>query len=254
MQLRQGKPAAQFPLKDRGEGAKTAVREGGLGAFPFRGLPAMSDLSVYLAPLRRGSGVPRYKRAFDICLVLLALPAIWPLFLILAAAVRLSGPGPVFFVQTRVGLNGRPFGMVKFRSMYPDAESRRAMLEAQSERAGVCFKLRDDPRVTPVGRFLRRSSLDELPQLFNVLTGDMSLVGPRPALPQEVAAYPHAAMGRLAALPGITGPWQVAGRADLDFAQMVDLDLDYVRAPSLGRDLAILWRTVAVVASGQGAY
>ena len=214
----------------------------------------MSDVSVSIAPFRRGPDVPRYKRIFDICLVLLALPAIWPLFLVLALAVRLSGPGQVFFVQSRVGLNGRRFRMVKFRSMYPDAETRRAALEAQSERAGVCFKLRDDPRVTPVGRFLRRSSLDELPQLFNVLVGDMSLVGPRPALPQEVAAYPRAAMGRLAALPGITGPWQVAGRADLDFAQMVDLDLDYVRAPSLGRDLAILWRTMAVVVSGRGAY
>jgi len=214
----------------------------------------MSDLSVFLASPRRAAAVPRYKRVFDIILVLLGLTAIWPVFLVIALAVRLSGPGPVFFVQTRIGLNGRRFGMVKFRSMYPDAESRRAALEGASERAGLCFKLRDDPRVTPVGRFLRRSSLDELPQLFNVLMGDMSLVGPRPALPQEVAAYPASALGRLAALPGITGPWQVAGRADLDFAQMVVLDLDYVRAPSLSRDLGILWRTVAVVATGRGAY
>lgn len=214
----------------------------------------MSDLSFFLAPLRRGSAVPRYKRVFDIVVVLFGLMAIWPLFLVIALAVRLSGPGPVFFVQTRIGLNGRRFDMVKFRSMFVDAESRRAQLEAQSEREGICFKLRDDPRVTPVGRFLRRSSLDELPQLFNVLTGDMSLVGPRPALPQEVAAYPVEAMGRLGALPGITGPWQVAGRADLDFAQMVALDLDYVRAPSLWRDLTILARTVSVVATGRGAY
>ncbi|WP_237684742.1 sugar transferase [Szabonella alba] len=214
----------------------------------------MSDLSAFLTPLRRVSGVPRYKRGFDTVLVLLGLLAIWPMFLAIALAVRLSSPGPVFFVQSRIGLNGRRFDMVKFRSMYCDAESRRAGLEAQSERAGICFKLRDDPRVTPLGRFLRRSSLDELPQLFNVLTGDMSLVGPRPALPQEVAAYPDEALGRLAALPGITGPWQVAGRADLDFAQMVALDLDYVRAPSLWRDLTILSRTVTVVATGRGAY
>ncbi|MFN3822437.1 MAG: sugar transferase [Pseudorhodobacter sp.] len=214
----------------------------------------MSDLSVFIVPHRRAAVVPRYKRIFDIVIVLLGLLAVWPVFLVIAVAVRLSGPGPVFFVQSRVGLNGRRFGMVKFRSMYPDAEARRAELEAQSEREGLCFKLRDDPRVTPVGRFLRRSSMDELPQLFNVLLGDMSLVGPRPALPQEVAAYPVRAMGRLSALPGITGPWQVSGRADLDFAQMVDLDLDYVRAPSVGRDLALLWRTVSVVATGRGAY
>jgi lipopolysaccharide/colanic/teichoic acid biosynthesis glycosyltransferase len=176
-------------------------------------------------------GLPRYKRVFDVSLTLLGLATIWPLFLIIALAVRLSSKGPVLFRQTRVGLNGETFGMLKFRSMYADAEDRRAALEAESERQGVCFKLRNDPRVTPLGRLLRRSSLDELPQLLNVLFGDMSLVGPRPALPQEVALYPDAAMERLKTLPGISGVWQISGRADVSFEDMIamqSLTLRYV--------------------------
>lgn len=198
--------------------------------------------------------VPTYKRPLDIGLTLLGLAAIWPLLALIALAVRLSGPGPVFFVQRRVGLNGQTFGMIKFRSMFPDAEVRRAALASGNERQGLCFKLRDDPRVTRLGRVLRRTSLDELPQIFNVLSGDMSLVGPRPALPQEVAAYPAAALERLAALPGITGVWQVSGRADVGFDDMIRMDVDYARAPSLRRDLTILGRTLGVVASGRGAY
>lgn len=200
------------------------------------------------------AGLPRYKRAFDVSLTLLGLAAIWPVFLFVALAVRLSSSGPVFFRQTRVGLNGEPFGMLKFRSMYADAEDRRAALEAESERDGVCFKLRNDPRVTPLGRLLRRSSLDELPQLLNVLFGDMSLVGPRPALPQEVALYPPAALERLKALPGITGVWQISGRADVSFEDMITMDVSYVRAPSVRRDIHILKRTFSAVASGDGAY
>ncbi|MFN4160299.1 MAG: sugar transferase, partial [Gemmobacter sp.] len=131
---------------------------------------------------------------------------------------------------------------------------RRAALLSGSDRAGVCFKMKDDPRVTPFGRFLRRSSLDELPQLLNVLRGDMSLVGPRPALPSEVADYPAVALERLQGLPGITGVWQVSGRADVAFNDMVRMDVSYLRAPSLRGDLAILWRTFAVVLTGRGAY
>jgi lipopolysaccharide/colanic/teichoic acid biosynthesis glycosyltransferase len=168
--------------------------------------------------------------------------------------VRCTSPGPAFFVQTRVGRDGARFGMVKFRSMYADAEMRRAALLADSDREGVCFKMKDDPRVTPLGRFLRRSSLDELPQLFNVLWGDMSLVGPRPALPQEVARYPEHAMGRLSVLPGITGVWQVSGRAEVSFEDMVAMDLAYARGHSVAGDLAILWRTLGVVLTGRGAY
>jgi lipopolysaccharide/colanic/teichoic acid biosynthesis glycosyltransferase len=197
---------------------------------------------------------PLWKRPLDVTLVLLGLLLIWPLLLAVALAVKLSSPGPVFFIQTRVGLNGQRFGMIKFRSMYRDAEARRAALLSQSDRAGLCFKSRHDPRITPVGRVLRRLSLDELPQIFNVLRGDMSLVGPRPALPEEVSAYPPRALGRLRVLPGITGLWQVSGRADIGFDDMITLDLAYVSDDRLGTYLQILLRTFTAVASGKGAY
>ena len=198
--------------------------------------------------------VPGWKRLIDLGLTVPGLIALVPMFLAIALAVRLTSPGPVFFVQTRIGRGGRPFGMIKFRSMYRDAEARRAALLAQGDRPGLCFKARNDPRVTPVGRILRRLSLDEFPQLFNVLAGQMSLVGPRPALPEEVARYPAHALGRLSVLPGITGPWQVSGRADIGFDEMVEMDLAYARAPSLMADLRILARTVSAVLSGRGAY
>ena len=194
------------------------------------------------------------KRLFDIVLTLLILAVLWPVLLGVALAVGLSSRGSVFFVQKRVGLGGATFGMIKFRSMYQDAEARRAEMLALSDREGICLKLKNDPRITPVGRILRRWSLDELPQLFNVLLGDMSLVGPRPALPEEVAAYPGRAHARHHVLPGITGFWQVSGRADLSFDQMIDLDLAYVRQVSVLTDLGVMLRTVRVVLNGQGAY
>lgn len=217
----------------------------------------MSALIVSPAALPRASSPDahlRAKRVFDVTATLLALLALWPVLALIALAVRATSQGPAFFVQTRIGRNGARFGMVKFRSMYADAEARRAALLADSDREGVCFKMKDDPRVTPLGRFLRRSSLDELPQLFNVLWGDMSLVGPRPALPLEVAAYPEHAMGRLAVLPGITGVWQVSGRAEVSFDAMVAMDIAYARKPTVRGDLAILARTVGVVLTGRGAY
>ncbi len=171
-----------------------------------------------------------------------------------ALAVRLTSPGPVFFVQTRIGQGGVPFRMVKFRSMYADAEARRAELLSDSDRDGVCFKARRDPRVTPVCRLLRRTSLDELPQLLNVLKGEMSLVGPRPALPEEVAAYPRAALERLSVPAGISGLWQVSGRADLGFEEMVALDIAYARTAGLRTDISILLRTVTAVLTARGAY
>jgi lipopolysaccharide/colanic/teichoic acid biosynthesis glycosyltransferase len=197
---------------------------------------------------------PTAKRAMDTLLVILGLLAIWPLLVVVAIAIKLDSRGPVFFVQSRVGEDGRLFGMVKFRSMVANAEALRAAVATQSDRDGICFKAKDDPRITRMGRILRRTSLDELPQLFNVLIGQMSLVGPRPALPMEVAAYPAHAMERLNVLPGITGLWQVSGRADLSFDDMVALDVDYVRNHGLRRDISILWRTIGVVASGRGAY
>ncbi len=215
----------------------------------------MSALTISLNFPQSVAGLhPVWKRPLDVCLTLFGLSAIWPVLLVVAMAVRLSSPGPVFFVQTRIGRDGKPFGMIKFRSMYADAEARRADLLAQSDREGVCFKSRNDPRITPVGRILRRLSLDELPQIFNVLRGDMSLVGPRPALPEEVRAYPTRAVGRLAVLPGITGLWQVSGRAEIGFDEMVEMDLAYAADGRLTTDLALLFRTFRAVLTGRGAY
>jgi exopolysaccharide biosynthesis polyprenyl glycosylphosphotransferase len=194
------------------------------------------------------------KRIFDIFVALAMLALTWPLFLAIALAVKLTSPGPIFFVQRRVGRGGRRFAMVKFRSMYLDAEKRRSEIIAQSDRSGICIKLKRDPRITPVGRVLRRWSLDELPQIFNVLTGDMSIVGPRPALEEEVAAYPPHAHRRHDVAPGITGLWQVSGRADIGFNEMIQLDLEYLRRSSIQFDSLILFRTVGVVLTGKGAY
>lgn len=194
------------------------------------------------------------KRIFDILFTLIILSMTWPILLVISVAVALTSPGPVLFVQKRVGQHGATFGMFKFRSMYRDAESRRAEVEALSDRDGICLKMKRDPRITPVGRFLRRWSMDELPQLYNVLRGDMSLIGPRPALVDEVAAYPSYAHGRHRVLPGITGLWQVSGRADLGFEEMIALDLEYVRDFSFSKDMVILFRTTGAVLSGRGAY
>lgn len=214
----------------------------------------MSPLSFSKSQTLPSLAPARHKRLLDIGLIVLALPVILPLIVVLMLAVRLSSSGPALFFQTRVGRDGRRFRLVKFRSMYPDAEGRRAALLGESDRAGVCFKHKDDPRVTPVGRFLRRSSLDELPQLWNVLKGEMSLVGPRPALPEEVAVYPPVAMQRLAGLPGLTGVWQVSGRADISFDEMVEMDVAYLRTASLRGDLRLIFRTFGAVALARGAY
>lgn len=195
-----------------------------------------------------------WKRPLDLTLSLAMVLFLAPIFLVITILVKLSSPGPVLFVQTRVGKEGQPFAMFKFRTMFINAEARRAELLAHSDREGVCFKLKNDPRITLVGGWLRRLSVDEFPQIFNVMRGDMSLVGPRPALPSEVAAYPSRARQRLAVLPGITGAWQVAGRAEISFDRMVELDIDYARNSNLRTDLLILLRTVGAVFSGRGAY
>jgi lipopolysaccharide/colanic/teichoic acid biosynthesis glycosyltransferase len=174
--------------------------------------------------------------------------------LAVAIAVKVSSPGPVMFRQERVGRHGRPFVMHKFRSMYVDAEARLAQLQHLNDRDGVLFKMRDDPRVTPVGRFIRRYSLDELPQLFDVLLGTMSMVGPRPPLPREVARYHEDVRRRLLVKPGLTGLWQVSGRSDLSWEESVRLDLSYVENWFLGLDLSIIARTVRAVLARSGAY
>lgn len=195
------------------------------------------------------------KRAFDIAASLAIMVIAAPVMFLVAIAVRLSSPGPVLFRQIRVGQGGRHFAMYKFRSMIHDAEERRAELEASSlYHDGRLFKLSHDPRVTRVGAFLRRTSLDELPQLWNVLKGDMSLVGPRPPLPSEVALYDEHHYARFQMKPGMTGPWQVSGRNTItDFQQVVHLETSYMRQWGLSRDFSILFRTVPAVFRSVGA-
>ncbi|WIB26941.1 sugar transferase [Curtobacterium sp. MCSS17_015] len=194
------------------------------------------------------------KRAFDVVGALCGLVLLAPVAAAIAVAIRLDDGGPVLFRQQRVGRGGSEFSIVKFRTMCVDAEDRKAELLAANEGSGPLFKLQADPRVTRVGAFLRRTSLDELPQLWNVLTGSMSMVGPRPALPGEVAVYADYAERRLLVTPGITGLWQVSGRSDLDWAEGVRLDLHYVENWSFLHDLVILARTVPSVLRSRGAY
>ncbi|MHA3683343.1 sugar transferase [Leucobacter sp. HY1908] len=194
------------------------------------------------------------KRGLDITVSLAALAVIAVATPFIALAIKLDSAGPVFFSQPRVGKDGALFKMFKFRTMVPDAEARLSALQAANEGSGSLFKLRNDPRVTRVGALLRRLSIDELPQFWNVLRGDMSVVGPRPPLPREVTTYDGEVMRRLYVKPGITGPWQVGGRSDLSWEDSVRLDLSYVENWSVINDIQIIWRTARVVASHQGAY
>lgn len=195
------------------------------------------------------------KRLIDLAGATAGLVLLAPLFVMVALAIKVTSPdGPVFFVQRRVGLNGRQFPCIKFRTMVPDAEMRKAALLRQNEMSGPVFKMRNDPRVTPIGRFLRRTSIDELPQLINVLLGHMSLVGPRPEVPEEVATYTNGWRRRLSVKPGITGLWQVSGRMDLDYTDRWRLDLQYIDQWSLWADIRILIATIPAVTWGRGAY
>lgn len=195
------------------------------------------------------------KRSVDIGCSLVGLLLLSPVFVLIGLLIKLEDPrGTVFFYQTRVGKDGKPFRMYKFRSMVSNAEEKLKELMAQNEVQGAMFKMKNDPRVTRVGRFIRKTSIDELPQLVNVLLGDMSLVGPRPPLPREVAEYTPYDRQRLDVTPGCTGLWQVSGRSSLSFEQMVELDLRYVRERSLGMDFRILLRTVKVLAGSKDAF
>ncbi len=194
------------------------------------------------------------KRAVVLTLVGLGLLALAPALALIAIAIKLDSPGPVLYRQQRIGKHGTPFSMLKFRSMCQDAERRQQQLRAHNEATGPLFKMRRDPRVTRVGGLLRRWSLDELPQLVNVLQGEMSLVGPRPPIPSEVEQYEEWQLGRLRAVPGLTGLWQVSGRSEVPFHDMVRLDLHYIRNWSLGLDFEILLRTIPAVLTNRGAY
>jgi exopolysaccharide biosynthesis polyprenyl glycosylphosphotransferase len=194
------------------------------------------------------------KRALDIMLASLAVIFLSPIFLLITLVIKLDSPGPVIFKQVRIGKWGKPFHCYKFRSMYVDAEARKAELMEQNEADEIVFKMKADPRVTRVGRFIRKASIDELPQLFNVLKGEMSLVGPRPPVPIEVVQYEFETMFRLDAVPGITGLQQVSGRSDLSFKRWIELDLQYIAEQSLLKDIEILLKTIPAVISGKGAY
>ncbi len=196
------------------------------------------------------------KRAVDVTAASLGLIALAPALVAVAAIVRMTSPGPAILRQPRIGQDGVPFTMLKFRSMYIDADARRAALETANVHgaAGVTFKLRRDPRVTPIGRLLRKSSIDEIPQLWNILRGEMTLVGPRPPLPSEVARYNGRQFYRLAAKPGVTCLWQISGRSDIAFEQQVELDIRYMQTRSLLGDLMIMLRTVPAVLVARGAY
>jgi exopolysaccharide biosynthesis polyprenyl glycosylphosphotransferase len=240
----------------RGQKAQIQVTSGLLdvstarvGVGEVSGIPLLTIKAVTFSRSQR-----IIKRGFDLFIGGLVTLVGLPVWAAIAIAIKVDSPGPVFFKQERIGRGGLSFGMFKFRSMYVDAEERLAELQAHNEASGPIFKMKDDPRVTRVGRFLRRYSLDEFPQLINVLVGEMSLVGPRPALPREVVNYGNAEWPRLEVVPGMTGLWQVSGRSDLTFEEMVRLDLFYIENWSVGFDLGLLLRTVPAVVLASGSY
>ena len=196
-----------------------------------------------------------FKRFMDIILsIMCIIMALW-LFILTAILIKLSSKGPIIFSQIRVGKYGRHFKFYKFRSMYIDAEARKAeLMKLNESKDGVIFKMKRDPRITPVGRFIRKFSIDELPQLFNVLFGDMSLVGPRPPLPSEVKTYSIEERKRLNVVPGITCLWQVSGRSELPFQEQMALDKQYIASRSAWKDFMILLKTIPAILSGKGAW
>lgn len=215
---------------------------------PLIGFPLVHVEEPYFVGWRR-----IVKRVTDVILTAIGLVVISPVLALIAFAIKLQDGGPVLFRQTRVGQAGKPFTVLKFRSMVVDAEARKAQLMSRNEGKGALFKMDRDPRVTPVGRFLRSFSLDELPQLFNVLAGSMSLVGPRPHLAHELALMPNEASRRSLVTPGMTGLWQVSGRSELEAEDAIRLDLRYVENWSFTLDLLILWKTVSAVLARRGA-
>ncbi len=234
------RPAAEHPLD-------IVLAEGSLAAPP--------DVGVTRGGLHRAGPVARAaKRAMDLVLGSLLLLLFLPVIVVLVVAIRLDSPGPAIFTQTRVGRDGTTFRLLKFRSMQQGAEGQREELEVLNECTGPVFKIRDDPRVTRVGRVMRRLSFDELPQLINVVMGQMSLVGPRPPLPTEVAVYSDRHRRRLLVKPGLTCIWQTSGRSDLGFEEWVDLDIQYIETWTLWLDVKLLLRTLPAVVSGRGAY
>jgi exopolysaccharide biosynthesis polyprenyl glycosylphosphotransferase len=214
-----------------------------VGDIPILSLTSVPESKVNLA----------LKRALDFSVSSILLLMLAPLFLVIAVIIKIQSPGPVFFLQERIGQNQRRFKMFKFRSMVANAEQLRKTLEDKNEADGPVFKIRQDPRITPFGRFIRIHSIDELPQLINVWRGEMSLVGPRPPIGSEVDQYAWEQRRRLSVKPGMTGLWQVSGRSDVSFRQWVEMDLAYIDSWSVWQDIAILFRTFRIVIEGKGA-
>lgn len=214
---------------------------------------AVADGYIHYLSVRHKPVQLAFKRLFDIAASALALAVLWPLMVVVAMLVKLTSRGPVLFKQTRVGLHGRQFHMLKFRSMVANAEAMKAALMARNEQAGPVFKMKRDPRITPVGAFLRKYSIDELPQLVNVLRGEMSVVGPRPPVPSEVARYEAWQRRRLSVRPGLTCVWQVSGRNQISFDEWMYLDMAYIDHWSLAQDFELILKTVPIVITGRGA-
>ncbi|UCG53476.1 MAG: sugar transferase [Candidatus Latescibacterota bacterium] len=204
--------------------------------------------------LRRSVVYDVSKRVFDLVVSLIVLILLFPVIPVIAVMIRLDSPGPVFFRQDRVGKNGRVFKFLKFRSMFREAEEHRKDVESLNEQDGPVFKARSDPRITSVGGFLRRSSLDEIPQILNVVKGDMSIVGPRPPIPAEVEHYQPWQRRRLEVTPGITCLWQISGRSHLSFNEWMRLDMEYLKHRSFKTDLLIFLKTIPAVIARKGAY
>ncbi len=239
----------------------------GVGASVMRGVEVKTDTTTpedqtnrfshdYTDPLfpRHQVAYAFAKRAFDVVLCGLALLFFAPIMLVVALAIRLTSKGPVIFKQIRVGRGGRYFWCYKFRSMCVDAEEKKKLLLHLNEASGPVFKIKRDPRITRIGSFIRKTSLDELPQLINILKGDMSIVGPRPPIPSEVADYTDYERGRLAVQPGLTCLWQINGRSNVSFERWMELDLQYIETMSFRNDVKIVLQTVPAVLKGSGSY
>ena len=213
-----------------------------------------SQLEFENEPTKGLSFYEAIKRLIDIICSFVGILVLSPLFIIIAIIIKFTSKGPVFFSQKRVGRNGKEFDMYKFRSMVVNAEELKEKLAAQNEMSGPMFKMKDDPRVTKVGKFIRKTSLDELPQLWNVLKGDMSLVGPRPSLPKEVAQFEDWMYKRLEVKPGLTCYWQVSGRNNIDFEDWMKLDVKYVKERNLWIDIKLIFKTVGVLFGDKNAH
>lgn len=259
---RTSRRAGLFPWADQGGGVTSGnwgPMERNTEATAHVGGPAddivvIGGSSAVPGLLGANSWQLRVKRGLDVILGLGVLLLLLPLLVLVALLVSMTSPGPVLFRQERIGRDGQRFRMLKFRSMHSGAEAHRSELEELNEADGPAFKIRDDPRVTTVGRYIRKLSIDELPRLWNVVRGEMSLVGPRPPLPEEVATYDWLQRRRLSVQPGLTCIWQVSGRSHTDFARWLEMDLEYIRSWSLRLDIILLLQTVPVVLSGRGAW